>query len=50
MKQEDLGFMIGNSGKQVGRIERGENHVRNCTLLQISKSHNISMKALYEFD
>jgi hypothetical protein len=27
MTQEDLGFMIGNLGKQIGRIERRENNV-----------------------
>jgi transcriptional regulator with XRE-family HTH domain len=50
MTQEDLGFIIGNSGKQVGRIERGENNVTSCMLLQISKALNISMKELFDFD
>jgi DNA-binding XRE family transcriptional regulator len=27
LTQEDLGFKVGNSGKQIGRIERGENNV-----------------------
>ena len=27
LTQEDLGFLVGNSGKQIGRIERGENNV-----------------------
>lgn len=49
LTQEDLGFMIGNSGKQIGRIERGENNVTVCMLLAISKSLNISMKDLFDF-
>ena len=49
LTQEDLGFSIGNSGKQIGRIERGENNVSSCMLYQISKSLNISMKELFDF-
>jgi transcriptional regulator with XRE-family HTH domain len=50
MTQEDLGFSIGNSGKQIGRIERGENNVTSCMLYQISKALNIEMKELFDFE
>jgi transcriptional regulator with XRE-family HTH domain len=49
MSQEELGFLIGNSGKQIGRIERGENNVSSCMLYQISKVLNIEMKELFDF-
>ncbi|MGV3612694.1 MAG: helix-turn-helix domain-containing protein [Fluviicola sp.] len=49
MTQEELGFRIGNSGKQIGRIERGENNVTSCMIYQISKALNISMSELYDF-
>lgn len=49
MTQEDLGFMIGNSGKQIGRIERGENNVTICMLLAITKALKISLKELFDF-
>ena len=49
LTQEDLGFAIGNSGKQIGRIERGENNVSSCMLLQISKALGISLKELFDF-
>lgn len=50
MTQEDLGFAIGNSGKQIGRIERGENNVTSCMLYQISKVLNIEMNELFDFE
>ena len=49
LTQEDLGFMVGNSGKQVGRIERGENNVTSCMLYQISKALKIELKELFDF-
>ena len=50
LTQEDLGFKIGNSGKQIGRIERGENNVTSCMLYQISKALNITLKDLVDFE
>lgn len=49
LTQEDLGFSIGNSGKQIGRIERGENNVSSCMLYQISKALEITLKDLFDF-
>ena len=49
LTQEDLGFKIGNSGKQIGRIERGENNVTSCMLYQISKALEIHIKELVDF-
>ena len=46
MTQEDLGFLVGNSGKQIGRIERGEHNVTTSMIYQISKALEIP---LYEF-
>lgn len=50
LTQEDLGFLVGNSGKQIGRIERGENNVTICMLLKISKSLNEPLVKLLDFD
>ena len=41
--------MVGNSGKQIGRIERGENNVTICMLLLIAKSLKISLKELFDY-
>ena len=49
MTQEDLGFLVGNSGKQIGRIERGEHNVTTCMIYQISKALNISIKEIFDF-
>ncbi|MGB3947855.1 MAG: helix-turn-helix transcriptional regulator [Bacteroidia bacterium] len=49
LTQEDLGFMVGNSGKQIGRIERGEHNVTSCMLYQISKALGIKLKDLFDF-
>ncbi|HXU28851.1 MAG TPA: helix-turn-helix transcriptional regulator [Bacteroidia bacterium] len=49
LTQEELGFQIGNSGKQIGRIEREENNVTSCMLYQISKVLKIEMKELFDF-
>lgn len=49
MTQEELGFLVGNSGKQIGRIERGENNVTSSMLFQISKALKIEMKELFDF-
>ena len=49
LTQEELGFQVGNSGKQIGRIERGENNVTSCMLYQISKVLQIEMKELFDF-
>ncbi len=48
--QEELGFLIGNSGKQIGRIERGENNVSSCMLYAISKILKIQLKELFDFE
>jgi len=50
MTQEDLGFMIGNSGKQIGRIERGEHNVSTCMIYQISKAMKIDLKVIFDFE
>ncbi len=50
LTQEDLGFMLGNSGKQIGRIERGENNVTSCMLYQISKALEIPLKEIFDFE
>ncbi|MFZ5552369.1 MAG: helix-turn-helix domain-containing protein [Bacteroidota bacterium] len=50
MTQEELGFLIGNSGKQIGRIERGENNVTTSMIYAISKSLNIPLKEIFDFD
>lgn len=49
MTQEDLGYIVGNSGKQIGRIERGENNVTTSMIFQISKALNISLSELFDF-
>jgi transcriptional regulator with XRE-family HTH domain len=49
MTQEDLGFIVGNSGKQMGRIERGENNVTSSMIYQIAKALKIEMKELFDF-
>ena len=49
MTQEDLGDAIGNSGKQIGRIERGENNVSTCMIYQISKALKIPMSEFFHF-
>jgi transcriptional regulator with XRE-family HTH domain len=49
MTQEDLGFLIGNSGKQIGRIERGENNVTTSMIYQISKALNIPLPEFFDF-
>ncbi len=49
MTQEDLGFIVGNSGKQIGRIERGENNVTTSMIYQISKALEIPMHELFNF-
>lgn len=49
LTQEDLGFIVGNSGKQIGRIERGENNVTTCMIYQISKALGIPMHELFNF-
>jgi transcriptional regulator with XRE-family HTH domain len=50
LTQEDLGFMIGNSGKQIGRIERGENNVTSCMLYQLSKALEVTLKEVFDFE
>jgi len=49
MSQEELGFLVGNSGKQIGRIERGENNVTSCMLYQISKILKIELREIFDF-
>lgn len=50
MTQEELGFEVGNSGKQIGRVERGENNVTICMLYQISKVLKIELKEIVDFN
>ena len=50
LTQEDLGFLIGNSGKQIGRIERGENNVTSCMLYSISKALKLPLKDIFDFE
>jgi transcriptional regulator with XRE-family HTH domain len=50
LTQEDIGFTVGNSGKQIGRIERGENNVTSCMLYQISKALDVSLMELFDFE
>ena len=47
--QEDLGFLVGNSGKQIGRIERGENNVTSSMLYKISLALKIELKDIFDF-
>ena len=50
MTQEELGFIVGNSGKQMGRIERGENNVTSCMLYAIAKALKIKLSALVDIN
>lgn len=47
--QEELGFRIGNSGKQIGRIERGEHNVSTCMIYAISKALSVPLKDFFDF-
>ncbi|NQX98169.1 MAG: helix-turn-helix transcriptional regulator [Flavobacteriales bacterium] len=47
--QEELGFRIGNSGKQIGRVERGEHNVSTCMIYAISKALEIPIKEFFDF-
>lgn len=49
LTQEDLGYKIGNSGKQIGRIERGEHNVTTCMIYSITKALEISLSEFYDF-
>lgn len=49
MTQADLGLLVGNSGKQIGRIERGENNVTINTIYQISKALKVSLSEVFDF-
>jgi transcriptional regulator with XRE-family HTH domain len=49
LTQEELGFLVGNSGKQIGRIERGENNVTSCMIYKLSLSLKIEMKEIFDF-
>jgi transcriptional regulator with XRE-family HTH domain len=46
--QEELGFRIGNSGKQIGRVERGEHNVSTCMIYAISKALDIPIKEFFD--
>ena len=46
--QEELGFRIGNSGKQIGRVERGEHNVSTCMIYAISKALKIPIKDFFD--
>lgn len=50
MTQEDLGFKCDNSGKQIGRIERGEFNVTSCMLYKVAKALNIHIKEFFDFN
>lgn len=50
MTQEDLGFIVGNSGKQIGRIERGEHNVTSCMLYSISIALKVPLKEIFDFE
>lgn len=50
MTQEDLGFIVGNSGKQIGRIERGEHNVTSCMLYSISLALKVPLKEIFDFE
>ena len=50
LTQEELGFRVGNSGKQIGRVERGEHNVSTCMIYQISKALEIHIKELFDFE
>jgi len=49
MTQEDLGFAVGNSGKQIGRIERGEHNVTVCMIYAVAKALKIPVKDIFNF-
>jgi putative transcriptional regulator len=46
--QEELGFRIGNSGKQIGRVERGEHNVSTSMIYAISKALDIPIKEFFD--
>ncbi len=48
--QEELGFRIGNSGKQIGRVERGEHNVSTCMIYAISKALDTPLKDFFDFE
>lgn len=48
--QEELGFLVGNSGKQISRIERGENNVSTCMIFAISKALKIPLREIFDFE
>ncbi len=50
LTQEQLGNLIENHGKQIGRIERGEHNVSTSTVYRIAKGLSVSMKELFDFD
>jgi len=50
LTQEELGFRIGNSGKQIGRIERGENNVTTSMIYAISLALDIPVSKFFEID
>lgn len=49
LSQEELGYRIGNSGKQIGRIERGEHNVTTSMIYAITKELKISLSEFYDF-
>ena len=50
LTQEELGFLIGNSGKQIGRIERGEHNVTTSMIYAISLALDVCMKDIFDFE
>lgn len=50
LTQEELGFLVGNSGKQIGRIERGEHNVTTCMIFAIAKALNLHVKVFFDFE
>lgn len=47
--QEELGFRVGNSGKQIGRIERGENNVTTSMIYKIALALKVELKEIFDF-
>jgi len=49
ISQEELGFRVGNSGKQIGRVERGEHNVSTCMIFAIAKAIDVPVKDFFDF-
>ena len=49
MTQEDLGFAVANSGKQIGRIERGEHNVTVYMISAVAKALKVPIQDIFKF-